>query len=56
MKQDAKRNLHRRKRRALRLARKAYFKQLKQPVDAGATPEQGMTAPRREVNRGDVVE
>lgn len=36
MKQDAKRNLHRRKRRALRLARKAYFEKLKQPADAAA--------------------
>ena len=34
MKQDARRNLHQRKRQALRLARKAYFEKLKQPADA----------------------
>jgi hypothetical protein len=39
MKQDARRNLHRRKRRAIRLARKTYFKALKQPVDAAAAAD-----------------
>jgi hypothetical protein len=44
MKQDARRNLHRRKRKAIRLARKAYFKTLKQPVDPAASAGKGETA------------
>ena len=44
MKQDARRNLHRRKRQALRIARKTYFKNLKQPVDSAATAGQGAAA------------
>lgn len=47
MKQDAKRNLHRRKRQALRLARKAYFKKLNDAADSAATASQGAASPPR---------
>lgn len=45
MNQNAKRNLHRRKRQAMRLARKTYFKKLKQPLDTTAPAGEGAAAP-----------